>query len=153
MNAYLAGQLATLEEWHDHAIDLVAELDEDPLNWRPAIPDANTIASLIRHSIGSMVMWFARALDEPYERDRDAEFAARDTAPQLVAALEASRDRVRAQFERLDSVDPATERVVRRFGAPADETFTAGWCVAHAVRHVGEHWGQIQLTRDLSAGR
>lgn len=153
MNPSLAGQLADLVEWHDDAIDLVAPLDEDRLNWRPPIADANTIAALVRHSIGSLLMWFSRALDEPFERDRDAEFATHDTASQLVSALEASRERVRTQFERLDGVDPGAERRIRRLGAPSDETVTAAWCVAHAVRHVGDHWGQIQLTRDLSAGR
>ncbi|HEX6330880.1 MAG TPA: DinB family protein [Actinomycetota bacterium] len=153
MNAHLAGQLATLDELHDDLIRLVAAMDDDRLNWRPAIPEANTIAALVRHSIGSLVMWFSRALDEPFERDRDAEFASHDTASELVSALETSRERVRAQFDRLDRVDPGTERRIRRLGAPSEETLTAGWCVAHAVQHVGEHWGQIQLTRDLSAAR
>jgi hypothetical protein len=98
MNPSLAGQLANLVEWHDDAIGLVAPLDEDGLNWRPPIPDANTISALVRHSTGSLMMWCSRVLDEPFERDREAEFAARDTAVELVAALEASRDRIRAQF-------------------------------------------------------
>jgi hypothetical protein len=123
-------------------------MDEAPLNRRPPAPDANSIAVLVRHVVGSLGMWCARAIDEPFERDRDAEFRAHDDAPALVAALEASREHLRGQFGRLEAVDPAASRTVKRLGP---ETFdvTAGWCVAHALRHAGEHWGQIQLTRDL----
>jgi hypothetical protein len=53
----------------------------------------------------------------------------------------------------MDGVDPGTERRIRLSGSPSDQTVTVGWCLARAVRHVGEHWGQIQLTRDLSAAR
>lgn len=147
MDARLAAQLAVLEEHHDRLIELVRPLDEDQLNWKPPAPDANSISALVRHTIGSVGMWCSRALDVPFERDRDGEFRAHDTAASLVGAVEDSRRRARELFERLDAVDPGTARVVHRSGG--DETSTAGWCVAHAVIHAGEHWGQIQLIRDL----
>jgi hypothetical protein len=150
VNAFLNGQLANLVEWHEDAIGLVASLDEERLNWRPPVSDANTIAALVRHTIGSLGTWCARVLQEPFERDRDAEFAAHDDAAGLVSALEASRDWIRARVERMDGIDPADERQVRLFGATGDRTVTVGWCLARALRHTGEHWGQIQLTRDLS---
>jgi hypothetical protein len=50
----------------------------------------------------------------------------------------------------MDGIDPADERQVRLYGATGERTVTVGWCLARALRHTGEHWGQIQLTRDLS---
>jgi uncharacterized damage-inducible protein DinB len=147
VNGHVAGDLAILEELYDDLIELVRPLDEAALNRRPPVDDANTIAVLVRHIAGSIGMWFARALDEPHERDRDAEFRAHDAAPALVEALEASRASFREQLARLEAVDLAAPRTVDRLAGPV--TVTAGWCLAHAVRHTGEHWGQIQLTRDL----
>lgn len=152
-NGHVAGDLAILEELYADLIDLVRPLEEDVLNSRPQAPDANTIAVLVRHIVGSIGMWCARALEEPFERDRDAEFRAYDAAPALVEALEASREHVRGQFERLAALDGSEPRVVPQRLQPERVPVTAGWCVAHALRHAGEHWGQIQLTRDLLLAR
>jgi uncharacterized damage-inducible protein DinB len=149
MNGHVAGDVAILEELYDDLIELVRPMDEEALNRRPPVEGANTIAVLVRHIAGSLGMWCARALDEPFERDRDAEFRAHDAAPALVEALEVSRATFRDQLARLEAleVDLAAPRTVDRLAGPL--TVTAGWCLAHAVRHTGEHWGQIQLTRDL----
>lgn len=144
MNAHLSADLAILEELYADLIELVRPLDEEALNRRPSAEGANSIAVLVRHIVGSVGSWCARALDEPFVRDRGAEFRAHDAARPLVEALEASRETFRSQLERLGPVDLAAMRDV-----PGSEPVTAGWCLAHAVRHAGEHWGQIQLTRDL----
>jgi len=153
VNAHLAGELAILEELHDGMIELVTPMDEESLNWRPAMPDANSIAVLVRHVIGSISAWCSRALGEPFERDRDAEFRSHDTATSLVEALEESRVTVRELFARLDPLDPGIERTVTRRQGTEEVPVTVGWCVAHAVGHAGEHWGQIQLNRDLYRAR
>jgi uncharacterized damage-inducible protein DinB len=144
MNGHLDGDLAILEELYADLIELVGPLDEEALNRRPPAEGANSIAVLVRHIAGSVGAWCSRALDEPFERDRDAEFRSLDDAPTLVEALEASRETFRSLFTRLDAVDLTAMRDV-----PGGEPVTAGWCLAHAIRHAGEHWGQIQLTRDL----
>lgn len=149
MDAPLAAQLENLDELHERLIELVRPLDEDHLNWKPPAADANSIAALVRHTIGSIGMWCSRAIDEPFERDRDAEFRSHDTAATLVPALEASRARLREYFDRLAAIDLGTGRVVRRLGRSAEEPTTAAWCVSHAAVHAGEHWRQVQLTRDL----
>lgn len=153
MNAHLAGELAILEEIYGDLMELVEPMDEDSLNWKPSMPEANSIAVLVRHIIGSISMWCSRALDEPFERDRDAEFRSQDTATALVTALRESRVEVQGRFARLDELDPAIERSVRRLRGSKDVASTIGWCVAHAVRHTGEHWGQVQLNRDLYRAR
>jgi uncharacterized damage-inducible protein DinB len=148
VNAQLAGAWAELEDTYSELIVLVGQLDEGATNWRPPAPRSNSIAVLVRHMIGSASMWCAIALDEPFERDRDAEFRVHETPQALVAALRDFVSSIRARFERLDSVDPATEHGDPRPSSD-DERHTAGWCVAHVVSHTAEHWGQIQLTRDL----
>jgi hypothetical protein len=37
--------------------------------------------------------------------------------------------------------------------AGTSQDVTIAWCVEHAIIHVGEHWGQIQLTAQLYRAR
>jgi uncharacterized damage-inducible protein DinB len=153
MQPYLAANLAVLEEMYDHLAELIRPLDEACLNWSPPIPETNSIAALVVHIAGSIDNWLGRALDEPVQRDRDAEFRARHDVETLLALVGQSRRRIRERFERLEAVDPGTERRVRRLLSEGELSLTVAWCVEHAVIHAGEHWGQIQLTRQLYAAR
>ena len=152
MNAVLAGAWSELDGTLSELISLVDSLDEDAVNWRPPAPDSNSIAVLVRHTAGSASMWCSIALDESFERDRDAEFRVRESPEALVATLREFVSWLRGRFERLDAVDPASEHRDPRPGSDG-EVHTAGWCVAHVLSHTAEHWGQIQLTRDLYRAR
>jgi hypothetical protein len=154
MNPHLAASLAVLEEMYDGLVELLRPLDDDCLNWTPPAPDTNSIAALTAHIVGSMNNWLSRALAEPVARDRDAEFGNRGSAADLIALVEASRERSREQFARLDAIDPGTIRQTRRsIPYPHDTEATVAWCVEHAIIHAGEHWGQIQLNRALYESR
>jgi hypothetical protein len=148
-HAGVQASLTVLEELYDDMAAFLRPLDDAILNWTPLPAETNSIAALVRHIIGANRAWLARAIDEPFERDRDAEFRARDSAPSLVAALEASRIEARRRLEHLDTIDPSTIRMVVRLQTPEPVAVTAAWCVVHALRHAGEHWGQIQLSRQL----
>jgi len=150
-DAHLTAQLAVIEEMYGDLCALVRPLDAVCLNWTPPMPATNSIAAMIVHTVGSTHSWLSRALDEPYVRDRDAEFHARGDAESLLALLADSRERIRAQFARLTTVDPGTIRQVRRLHGADEEPLTVAWCIAHAVIHMGEHWGQMQLNRQLYA--
>jgi uncharacterized damage-inducible protein DinB len=148
VNADLAARLAVLEELYDALAALVGPLDEAALNWAP-LPGANSIAALTVHIAGSMNSWLARALAEPHARDREAEFRAHRAAAELLATIEESRRLARDQLARLDGVAPGTMRSVRRLSSGQVVDVSVAWCIEHALIHAGEHWGQIQLTRDL----
>jgi uncharacterized damage-inducible protein DinB len=147
MNPYLTASLAVLEELYGNLTACVQPLSGECLNWSPPAPETNTIANLVCHIAGSVNSWFARALDEPYERDRDAEFRARRSAAELVALLTTSQQLAREQITRLDALDGGTVRHLRRLSSGKEMPLTVAWCVEHAVIHAGEHWGQIQLNR------
>lgn len=151
MDAHLAASLAVLEELYDGLSDLVRELDADCLNWTPPIPDTNSISALVTHSVGSTESWLARAFGETLSRDRDAEFQAQHTAEELLAMIDRSRIEARQRFPRLENVGLATVRHVRRLSTNREADVSVAWCVEHALIHAGEHWGQIQLNRQLYA--
>jgi len=151
MNPHLTACLAVLEEMYDGMVALIRPLDAECLNWTPSIPETNSIAALVRHTMGSLEGWFARAVGEPVQRNREAEFRARHTADELIALIEQSRAESRRRLAMLDGVDLSALRRYRRINATEDEDLSVAWCVEHAIIHAGEHWGQIQLNRQLYA--
>jgi hypothetical protein len=148
MNPHLSASRAVLDELFDDLARLLGEIDDAGANWAAPEANANSIADLVRHVAGSLDAWLSRALDESFVRDRDAEFAAHHAPAELAAIVERSRSKVRDQFARLEGVDPGAVRRFRRLGEDSDAELTAAWCIAHAVIHAGEHWGQIQVIRD-----
>ena len=153
MNPYLTASLAVLEELYDGLADLIAPLGEDCLNWTPTVADTNSVAVLTVHVAGSVNSWLARALAEPFERDRDAEFLVRRNAADLLALIAHSRALAREQFARLDAIDGGIVREVRRLASGQDAAYSVAWCIEHALIHAGEHWGQMQLNVQLYASQ
>src|SRR5262249_46340693 len=103
--------------------------------------------------IGSNDAWLARAAGEPFLRARESEFMAQSDAPRLIAAIEDARREAKRRLILAAAIPPDTIRVVRRLDATHDVELTVAWCVAHALMHCGEHWGQIQLTRQFYDAR
>jgi uncharacterized damage-inducible protein DinB len=153
MSAHLEAGLAALEEQLDAMVELLRPLDADCLNWRPPAPETNSIAAMVTHTCGSIDGWLARALVESIDRNRDAEFEARADAAALVERVERCRIETRRRVEALRALDPATIRSVRRLSSGRDQDVSVAWCLEHAIIHAGEHWGQIQLTKQLYAAR
>ncbi len=153
MNPHLAASLAVLEELFENMLELVRPLDPDCLNWTPPVPETNSIAVLVTHTVGSIDGWLARAVGETVNRDRDAEFRARHTAEELVGLVERARAEARRRFALLDGADLGRTIRTTRLSSNQETEVTAGWCLEHALIHAGEHWGQIQLNRQLYEGR
>lgn len=149
MNAQLTAGLTALEEIYDGLIDTLNRADPASLDWTPPIPDANSTAALVRHIVGSVDSWLSRALDEPLQRDRDAEFRYSGSREDLIEMLNASLAKSRDQFARLDAVDPNAMRHYQRISRPDETEFTVAWCIEHALVHAAEHLGHIQLTQQF----
>lgn len=153
MNAHLAAGLAVLEELYDVLAELIQNSDDDALNWTPPVAAGNSIAALTRHIAGSNDAWFKRALGQTFHRDRDAEFHYHATKGELLQVIAQSRITARDQLERIDTLDPAAVIRYRRLGATEESVLSLAWCVEHALIHAGEHWGEIQLNRQLFAAQ
>ncbi len=153
MNAYLSASQAILDEILDDLAELVRPLDPACLNWRPLASDTNSIAAMVTHVTGSLRWWLGQAVGDAVARDRDAEFQAHHTADELLAMIAAARREVHERIARLAELDPSATRRVSRARHGQDVEVTAAWCLEHAVIHASEHWGQIQLTRQLYTAR
>ncbi len=150
-SAHLEATLSKLQEIYTDLAKLLLEIDDDEANWRPPVEDTNSIAAMVRHTVGATGMWLARAAGEEIQRDRDAEFRASDSSANLASAVDGAVETARQRFAQLASVDPGT---VRRVGLRSGTgELTAAACLARALAHAGEHWGQIQLTHQWYAVR
>jgi uncharacterized damage-inducible protein DinB len=130
----------------------VAEFRPEALNWKPAGKDTNSIAVLATHSLHSTRSWLCTALGEALpDRDRDSEFRMAAVDPgALLDLFDRMSSECAALFERERTVDwGAIRRTHTRPDASDAIEVPAAWALLHAIEHLREHLGQMQLTRQL----
>jgi Protein of unknown function (DUF664) len=117
------------------------------LNWRPAGPDSNPPGVLAVHALGATRHWLSLAVGAPPPaRDRDSEFRTEvDDADALLRWVDETSADVRAILDDATGFDPGAVR--------AAEDVTAAWALIHAVEHLQEHVGHLELTRQLWSRR
>jgi hypothetical protein len=147
VNASLSANLAVLDEVYTDLLKLLRTLEDADVNWVPPVADTNSIAVVTTHVVGSNARWLSRATGHEVATDRPSEFRAHASCEQLIAHVEQARVDAHAWLAALDTIDPGETRETGQAGW----TVSAAWCVEHALVHTGEHWGQIQLTRQLRA--
>lgn len=124
----------------------------DRLDWKPAGDDSNSITVLAVHSLHSTRSWLSVAIgaDLP-ERDRPAEFRARASARQdLLALVDTMSHDCLALLDGARGVDWAAARQTHARMSGGAEQVSAAWALLHALEHLREHVGQMQLTRQLA---
>jgi uncharacterized damage-inducible protein DinB len=117
----------------------------EALDWVPG-PEMNSIAVLVVHLVGAERYWIGVTMNEPPGRDREAEFRTQGVSTEaLKAHLVSADDHARQALAGFSLPDLEAIHHSPRNG----KTFTAGWCLAHALEHTALHTGHIQLTRQL----
>jgi uncharacterized damage-inducible protein DinB len=121
-------------------------------NRKPGASDTNSITVLAVHMMHSTRSWLCVATGAPLPaRNRDDEFVA--TMPDAASLLEFFDGMVadcRAILNASAVTDwSATARTHARPQPAEDGEVPAAWALLHALEHLGEHTGQIQLTRQL----
>lgn len=129
------------EDIHSGFVGVVPEA----LNWR-ASPEGNTIAGLVAHMYDAANFLLHTGLGEAIQRDREGQFAAAiPDVEALLAQIDRSTDNVLALAACYTAADLARKHEFRGM------QITGTWFVVHACTHMLEHWGQIQMIRDLHA--
>lgn len=130
--------------------EAIGGLDAEALNWSP-VDGSNSIAVLAVHSMTSTRSWMSSAVGaELPARDRDSEFVAEAVdAPSLTAFVEGMADDCRALLKGAVVDDWSALRVTHARNRPAEPEVPASWALLHALQHLREHVGQMQLTRQL----
>src|SRR2546422_847805 len=127
-------------------------LPTEALDWRPGDASTNSVAVLTVHSLHSTRSWLSIATGEPLpERDRASEF--RVSAKDNVSLFGVFDEIVSDCLALLEPSRPIDWAEMRRTHArpnpEEDMQVPAAWALLHAVEHLRDHLGQMQLTRQL----
>jgi len=132
---------------HDQLRAQVRGMDHDALNWRPH-PQANSIAVLIVHTLGSEREMIRSVRTVATARDRPSEFKAVAGAADLLALLDQAEAELTKHIGALTAADltelrPRGDRPPR----PGLE-----WLLQN-YGHAREHLAQVELTKQLYEAR
>jgi uncharacterized damage-inducible protein DinB len=130
-------------------IERSLELLTDEQIWWRANPQSNSIGNLLLHLSGNVRQWIVCGLGGAAdERDRDSEFAERDTISrgELMAALKQTLSEADAALAKLD-----TGKLLENHSIQGCDT-TALAAIFHVVEHFSMHAGQVvYITKQLTA--
>lgn len=130
---------------HSDILKAVEGLPIEALDWVPGA-EINSLGVLVIHLTGAERYWIGLAVNEPLERDREAEFRAKGlNIKQLTARVVSADEYNRDALSRLS----LTDLDIMRSSPRNNKTFTVGWCLMHALEHTSLHTGHITLTRQL----
>jgi hypothetical protein len=143
--ADMVGRL--FHEVHQGIREQVEGADKEALNWKPH-PEANSVAVLVVHTLGSEREMIRAVRLISTERDRPAEFKAEAEASDLIALLD------RADRELDEHIGGLTAADLTDMRPRGDRPPKPGleWLLSN-YGHAREHLAQIQLTRQLHGAR
>ena len=145
MATFLDDLYDRFHELHNDLLKTVEGLPPSSLDWFPGL-EMNSINALVVHLTGAERYWIGVALDEPPERDRDAEFNAQGLSVEgLKVMLTGADDYIRQGLRRLSLQNLESVHISPR----SQKEVTAGWAILHALEHTAVHAGHAQLTRQL----
>jgi len=143
-----ASRVFLRDDYLPKLLHCVEKMSDEDLWWRPN-EVSNSAGNLILHLCGNMRQWIVSSIGHvEFNRDRDAEFAARGPVPkaQLIANLKQAIEDVDAVLAALKP-----ERLLERFKVQKYEVSTLQ-AVYHVVEHFGYHLGQILYIYKMRSG-
>jgi uncharacterized damage-inducible protein DinB len=146
--SFIACARAYFAEDYLPKIERSLELLTDEQIWWRANPQSNSIGNLLLHLSGNVRQWIVCGLGGAAdERDRDSEFAARDTIPrdELLAALKQTLSEADAALAKL-----GTGKLLENHSIQGCDT-TALAAIFHVVEHFSMHTGQIIMMAKMFA--
>jgi Protein of unknown function (DUF664) len=133
----------------DGMVAIVTDLGDDLANRRPDLPGANSPYAILFHCLGVMRWWGGEAIaGRAVERDRDAEFRASGPVAELADRAAAARRQLADDLANMSPTDPPRADVDPN-DAAAPLGRTQGGVALHVYEELAQHYGQMQLTRDV----
>lgn len=139
--------IAQFQELHSELRLEVAGRDKKSLNWTPC-PGANSVATIVTHTLGSEAETLRAVAGVPGSRNRDAEFK---VGSQSQASL---LDQIRRADSLLDDLAPmlTDDRALTLTVLPTlssdDRRPGMTWLIGN-LAHAREHMGHLRLTVQL----
>lgn len=139
--------LSLFRELHQQLRDELDDLADGDLNWVP-VPEANSIATIVTHLVGSEAETLRSVAGSSHERDREAEFAQSTRTKDEILLLLEDADRLLNELSTQIDLNRLSD-LISLPTLPAEEVCPGlRWLVGN-YGHAREHLGQIQLTKQL----
>jgi len=138
----------TFSEFIVESLDMILRcaegLDGTTLNWRADVEGTNSLYVIANHSMANAERnVLATFCGEPYDYDREAEFAAAgDSVEELLGRWAVLRARIETVLAATGSEHLARDCTHFRLGVVPGRTV-----LLQAARHAAEHVGEARLTR------
>ena len=143
-----ASRVFLRDDYLPKLLHCVERMSDDDVWWRPN-EVSNSAGNLILHLCGNLRQWIVSSIGGvEFNRDRNAEFAARGPVPKAELAAN-----LKQTIENVDSVlgSLKSERLLERFKVQKYEVSTLQ-AVYHVVEHFGYHLGQILYIYKMRSG-
>ena len=148
MDDRAASMLTLFRETHDRFRQLIGGLDSHTLTYVPA-PEANSISTLVRHTLISEASMLGRLAGRPIERDYSRDFV---NPPTTDAELLRQLDDADRRLEELRPLI-GREALEARWPRPVDRLITGEEWLVHHYGHAREHIAHAELTLQLLEAR
>ena len=144
MQTFFKEYLRLLQACHNDILKALDGLPQAALDWTPG-QDMNSISVLLVHIAGSTRHMINVAVQEPSDRDREAEFITQNLGADILKQrLADNMEHIQRVVEKLSLQDLETTHIL-----PSGRDYPLAWGLLHALDHATLHLGQIQLTRQL----
>ncbi|HKB65319.1 MAG TPA: DinB family protein [Pyrinomonadaceae bacterium] len=146
--SFIASARAYFAEDYLPKIERSLDLLTDEQIWWRANPQSNSIGNLLLHLSGNVRQWIVCGVGEaPDNRDRDSEFAQRDSIPrdELLAGLKQTLSEADAALAKFD-----TGKLLEQYSIQGCDV-TALAAIFHVVEHFSMHTGQVIMMAKMFA--
>lgn len=129
-------------------LKIAEELGDARINQRPNLPEANTPYAIMAHCVGLSHYWIGRlCTGRRYDRDRDAEFAARGSLAEMQQAIRDLQQKLKTDIEQIHMDQPIVgEREARHADLHDLKQVDA---MMRCFKELAQHHGHLDITRDL----
>ena len=137
--------LQTLDALHNEIFSLLEVVGADGWNWKPGIPDCNSMYAIANHTILSQYWWIQENLNRvEIPRDRPGEFVSKaNDLDSLKKLYQDIQNLTKQILEQISESDLQSLRSVKQ------REVTVEWIVFHVVEHTALHLGHVQITKQL----
>jgi hypothetical protein len=132
---------------YDAILGALRNLSEEELNWKPPVPESNSLYVIAYHAASSSLWWLNVAQGNVTERDRLTEFSAKGPfsirEEHFTAWLSAAEHIIPGltDYEAVHILPPGV-------GTTRTEgSCTTRWALLHIIDHLSIHLGHIEITR------
>jgi hypothetical protein len=131
-------------------VAIVSDLGDELANAAPDMPGANSPYAVLTHCLG-VIDWWGGAMiaGRAVVRDRAAEFEASGPVAPLVERARVVRRQLEQDVADIEPSAPPPRVPLDPDDADLPLGRTRGGALVHIATELTQHWGQMEITRDL----